>query len=267
MLFTFLRLCANIYTIIIGKGEDMAYETFADYYDLLTDNVGYTARADYILELLSRIGHEIGLTLDLACGTGSLTLELKKRGVDIYGIDASAEMLSVAMQKSYEAGESILYLCQNMQSIDLYGTVDTCLCTLDSINHLTDIKDVKKTFERVSLFMNKGGIFLFDVNTPYKHEKVLSDNVFVFDTEEVYCVWQNTPRENNITDISLDFFIPEGENYYRMSEEFSERAYPLETIKEMLEASGFELVFVFGDMTFEAPKEDEQRLIITARKL
>ncbi len=245
----------------------MAYETFADFYDLLTDNVGYKARADYILELCDRIGHDIGLTLDLACGTGSLTLELKKRDVDIYGIDASAEMLSVAMQKAYEADESILYLSQKMQSIDLYGTIDTCLCTLDSINHLTDIDDVEKTFERVSLFMNKGGIFLFDVNTPYKHEKVLADNVFVFDTDEVYCVWQNTPRENDITDIALDFFIPEGEGYYRMSEEFSERAYPLDIIREMLEKAGFELVCVFGDMSFEAPKDDEERLIVTARKL
>ncbi len=245
----------------------MAYETFADYYDLLTDNVGYKVRADYIESLCESIGHDMGLTLDLACGTGSLTLELKKRGVDIYGIDASMEMLSVAQQKAYEAEESILYLCQKMQSIDLYGTIDTCLCTLDSINHMTDIKDVKKTFERVSLFMNKGGIFLFDVNTPYKHEKVLSDNVFVFDTDEVYCVWQNTPKENNITDISLDFFIPEGDNYYRMREEFSERAYPIDTLGEMLEDSGFELVSVFGDMTFEAPKADEQRLIVTARKI
>ncbi|MDO5123601.1 MAG: methyltransferase domain-containing protein [Eubacteriales bacterium] len=245
----------------------MAYETFADYYDLLTDNVGYKARADYIEKHFENIGHDMGLTLDLACGTGSLTLELKKRGVDIYGIDASAEMLSQAMQKAYEADESILYLCQKMQSIDLYGTIDTCLCTLDSINHLTDIADVKKTFERVSLFMNPNGVFLFDVNTPYKHEKVLSDNVFVFDTEEVYCVWQNTPREDNITDITLDFFIPEGENYYRMSEEFSERAYPLEVLRKLLEDAGFEVVSVFGDMTFEAPKEDEQRLIITARKL
>ncbi len=245
----------------------MAYETFADYYDLLTDNVGYKARADYILKHFENIGHDMGLTLDLACGTGSLTLELKKRGVDIYGIDASPEMLSVAMQKSYEAGESILYLCQRMQAIDLYGTIDTCLCTLDSINHLIDLDDVKKTFERVSLFMNPGGYFLFDVNTPYKHKKVLSDNVFVFDTEDVYCVWQNTPKDDSVTEISLDFFIPEGDNYYRMSEVFSERAYSLDIIKKLLDEAGFEFISAFGDMTFGMPEATEERLIITARKL
>lgn len=245
----------------------MAYEVFADFYDKLTGNVGYKERAEYILSLLEKLGHNAGLTLDLACGTGSLTLELKKQGVDIYGIDASADMLSVALQKASDANEQILYLCQKMQSIDLYGTIDTCVCTLDSINHLTNPKDVQKTFQRVSLFMNKGGVLLFDVNTVYKHKEVLADNVFVFDTDEVYCVWQNTPEEDNKVNISLDFFIPEGEKYYRITEEFSERAYTLEELSDMLTKAGFKVEAVFGDMTFEEPLEDEQRIIVAARKI
>lgn len=245
----------------------MAYEVFADFYDGLTGNVGYKERAEYILKLLSHFDHEAGLTLDLACGTGSLTLELKKLGVDVYGIDGSADMLSVAHQKAAEAEEQILYLCQKMQSIDLYGTIDTCVCTLDSINHLTDIKDVRKTFERVSLFMNQGGVFVFDVNTEYKHKEVLSDNVFVFDTDDVYCVWQNTPVEDRLTEISLDFFIPEGNNYIRISECFSERAYTVEELTEMLRDTGFELLGIFGDMTLDDPSDTEQRLIFAARKL
>ncbi len=245
----------------------MAYEVFADYYDRLTGNVEYKSRAQYILELLKKHGHEPGLTLDLACGTGSLTLELKKLGVDIYGIDGSADMLSVALQKAADEGEQILYLCQRMQSIDLYGTIDTCLCTLDSINHMTNPADVQKTFGRVSLFMNPGGLFVFDVNTVYKHREVLADNVFVFDTEEVYCVWQNTPLEDNMVEISLDFFVPEEQSYYRMTETFRERAYTTEELTAMLTQAGFEVEGIYGDMTDTAPKEDEQRLIFVARKI
>ena len=245
----------------------MAYEVFADYYDRLTGNVEYESRAKYILELLKKHSHQAGLTLDLACGTGSLTLELKKLGVDIYGIDGSADMLSVALQKAADRGEQILYLCQKMQSIDLYGTIDTCLCTLDSINHLTDKKLVQKTFNRVSLFMNPGGLFVFDVNSVYKHRNVLSDNVFVFDTEEVYCVWQNTPLEDDAVEISLDFFIPEGESYCRMTETFCEKAYTVEDLTQMLSEAGFELEGIYGDMTLDAPKEDEQRLIFVSRKI
>lgn len=245
----------------------MSYEIFADFYDELTGNVGYRERAEYILRVLDSFGHDAGLTLDLACGTGSLTLELKKLGVDVYGIDGSADMLSVALQKASDEGEQILFLCQRMQSIDLYGTIDTCVCTLDSINHLTDARDVKKTFSRVSLFMNQGGIFLFDVNTVYKHKEVLSDNVFVFDTDDVYCVWQNTPREDSITDISLDFFIPDGDRYARITEEFSERAYTEDELRQWLQEAGFEVLGVFGDMTLDMPRDTEQRLIFAARKI
>lgn len=244
----------------------MAYEVFADFYDKLTGNVEYSKRAQYILGLLRKHNHEAGLTLDLACGTGSLTLELKKAGVDIYGIDGSADMLSVALQKASDAGEQILYLRQKMQSIDLYGTIDTCLCTLDSLNHLTDKKDVEKTFKRVSLFMNPQGIFLFDVNTVFKHKEVLKDNVFVFDTDEVYCVWQNTPLEDNMVEISLDFFIPQDNSYYRMTETFRERAYTVEELSQMLKEAGFEVEGIYGDLT-ELPAEDtEQRLTFVARK-
>lgn len=244
----------------------MAYETFAEFYDKLTSNAEYEKRARYILEVLKKHNHDPGLTLDLACGTGTLTILLKKLGVDIYGIDGSADMLSVALQKASEEGEQILFLRQKMQSLDLYGTIDTCVCTLDSINHIVDKGVLQKAFEKVSLFMNPEGIFLFDANTVYKHQKVLSDNVFVFDTDEVYCVWQNTPAGDRVTDISLDFFIPEGNAYYRMNESFSERAYTVEELTEMLGTAGFELEAIYGDLTMEAPKADEQRLQIVARK-
>ena len=144
------------------------YNSFSEYYDTLMQNVGYAQRAQYIMECFKRLDHDMGLSLDLACGTGSLTVELKKRGVDVYGVDASYDMLSHAREKAYENELDILFLCQKMQSIDLYGTIDTCVCTLDSINHLTKIEDVQKTFDRVSLFMNQGGYFLFDANTLYR---------------------------------------------------------------------------------------------------
>lgn len=245
----------------------MSYGVFADFYDELTGNVGYRQRADYLLEICKKYEHPTGLTLDLACGTGSLTLELFERGVDVYGIDGSHEMLSIAQQKAFEAGHQILYLCQKMQSIDLYGTINTCFCTLDSINHLTDIEDVRKTFSRVSLFMEQGGLFIFDVNTPYKHTNVLADNVFVFDTDDVYCVWQNTPACNSMTKIELDFFIPDGRVYSRQSESFFERAYTIDELSVLLRETGFEVCSVYGDMSFSEPSETEQRMVFVARKL
>ena len=244
-----------------------SYDVFADFYDSLTLNVNYKQRADYILKALAKHNHNMGLTLDLACGTGNLTIELKKLGVDIYGIDGCQEMLSQALDKAYEEELSILFLCQQMENIDLYGTIDTCVCTLDSINHIIDIDKVQKTFDKVSLFMNPGGCFLFDVNTVYKHREILGNNTFVYDTDNVYCVWQNTLKENDIVEIDLDFFEEDAGVYYRSEQHFSERAYSHKALTEMLEKAGFKIEAVYGDMTFEKPDEKEQRVIYIARKI
>lgn len=244
-----------------------SYAAFADYYDIL-QKTDYDAYADYLCRLLEQLGHEAGITLDLACGTGSLTLALYDRGFDVYGIDGSPDMLSVAQQKAYEQEKQILFLCQKMQKIDLYGTVNTVFCVLDSINHMTAEQDVQKTFDRVSLFLEPGGYFIFDVNTVYKHAEVLGDNTFVYDTEEVYCVWQNQYQggEPHLVDIYLDFFAQEDGVYYRSSEQFQERAYPMELLQSMLEKAGLETTAIYDEMSFDAPKADSQRLVFVVRK-
>lgn len=244
------------------------YSVFAQFYDSLTANVDYSRRADYCLELLGRLGHAPGLTLDLACGTGSLTLELFRRGVDIYGVDASAEMLSFARAKSADAGADILYLRQAMQGLDLYGTVNTVICSLDSINHLPGQDAVRQAFQRVSLFLEPDGYFLFDLNTLYKHQQVLANHTFVYDMEEVYCVWQNrcVPGGGKV-DIRLDFFSRDGALYRRSSESFSEFAYPLDWVAGWLQEAGFGKIELFGELGFEPPGEDCQRVVVAAKKL
>lgn len=246
----------------------MSYSSFARYYDCLTQNVEYEKRADYFCRILAFLHHSPGITLDLACGTGSLTVALAKRGLDVYGIDGSPAMLSVAQQKAAENDLNLLFLCQQMQSIDLYGTVDTVICTLDSINHLTGEADVLKTFRRVSLFLDPEGVFIFDVNTVYKHRNVLANQVFVYDTDEVYCVWQNRLEEKtNRVGITLDFFGRDGNTYTRSSEHFYERAYPMERIALLLSRAGLEAVHVFDDLSLEPPREDSQRIVIVAKKI
>ena len=245
----------------------MSYMDFADYYDFLTENVNYIKLANYLEQVFAKYNHNTGITLDLACGTGSLTLELAKRGFDIYGVDMSPTMLSVARQKAYEAGFDILFLCQKMQSIDLYGTIDTCICTLDSLNHITNENDIKKVFEKVSLFMNNGGYFVFDVNTSYKHQKVLGNNTYVYDLPEVFCVWQNRISANNIVNIDLDFFEKVENAYIRRCEHFSERSYETDFLKENLEKNGFRIIDIFDGWSFDAPTEQSERLFFITQKV
>lgn len=245
------------------------YGFFSSVYDTLTENVNYTARADYIADLLAENGIKGGILLDLACGTGTLSIEMSKKGFEVIGVDASADMLSVAMNNAYESDRNILFLCQPMQQLDLYGTINAAICTLDSINHLTDAADVQATFDKVSLFTEPGGVFIFDVNTVYKHREILANNTFVYDMDDVYCVWQNSlDKATDTVQIDLDIFeqIDDG-IYERMQESFCERAYPLSLIKEMLDKAGFETVAVYDELSREEPKENSERLFIVARKI
>ena len=241
------------------------YRIFSQFYDNLTFNVDYEKRAEYLQSILSLWGHEPGLALDLACGTGSLTVALKQRGWDIFGVDGSQDMLTVAMDKAYEKELNMLFLCQRMEKLDLYGTIDTCVCTLDSLNHITDQAKLQTALDRVALFMNPEGLFVFDVNTVYKHQRILADNTFVYDTDEVYCVWQNSLEENNIVRIELDLFEKEGEVYLRRSECFRERAYEIGELKRMLTQAGFETLAVYRDMTTEPLRDDSDRAVFVAR--
>lgn len=242
------------------------YNSFSEYYDELMEDARYPERCRYILALAERFHHSMGKTLDLACGTGSLTLELKKSGVDVFGLDASIEMLSAAMQKSLADGEHILFVNQDMRALELGEKIDTCVCTLDSLNHLIDAEDVQKTFDGVARNMNTDGLFMFDVNTVYKHTRVLADNAFVIESDRVFCAWQNFLRENFIVDISLDFFEARNDVYIRSSEDFSERAYTDDELRSMLSNAGFEVPGVYGDLSFESPAEDEQRAVYIAIK-
>ena len=246
------------------------YADFAAFYDRLTDDVGYPQRADYIAELLMEHGMKKGIVLDLACGTGSLTLELSKRGYEMIGVDASPDMLCAAQEKCAQAGAEVLFLCQPMEALDLYGTVNAAVCTLDSLNHITDPDTLREVLRRVSLFLEPGGLFVFDVNTPYKHREVLGNNVFVFDREDVFCVWQNTLSEDGFqVQMDLDFFAynDEDDRYTRTQESFCERAYTDEEIRGFIEKSGMKLLETYAGDSFEPVQPDTQRIVYVAQKI
>ncbi len=243
-----------------------AYDVFAAYYDALTVDVRYAQRAAYLHGLLQRFGMRGGTLLDLACGTGSLTLEMAKYGYEMIGADASAEMLCAAQQKATQAGLDVLFLCQPMQRLDLFGTVRGTVCTLDSLNHLTRPEDVRETIRRVSLFTEPGGVFLFDVNTPFKHREILAENTFVRETEDVFCVWQNEQVGADTVQITLDFFERDEDVYFRSREQFRERAYDPAWLQSVLQDCGFSVAGIFNEDTTEPPPDDAQRIIFAAIK-
>lgn len=244
-----------------------AYGVFSEFYDSFTNNVDYKKRAEYILSLFEMYEKKPSLMMDAACGTGSLSVCFAKQGIDVIGVDGSPDMLSVASEKANEAGCSILWLCQDLREIDLYGTIDGAVCTLDSVNHLDSIEAVEYFFEKVSLFLEEGCLFIFDVNTVYKHKHILADNSFVFENDDVLLAWQNIYNESdNSVDIKLDFFERDDDVYLRYTECFSEKAFEIDEIKTALNNSGMSFVAVFDDMTCKEINDKTERAVIVARK-
>ncbi len=242
------------------------YGEFAAVYDLLTENVPYDGIAEYYNGIIKELGAPGNYLLDMGCGTGNLTLRLAAMGYDIIASDASAEMLSIASSKL--CGESIHYICQSMTQTELYGAVDIAVSTLDSINHLDSEEDILACFTRTAQNMNENGLFLFDVNTVYKHREILAENTFVYDVEGVYCVWQNCydPADDSVG-IELDLFYEnEDGSYDRGYESFREIALPRERIEELLTKAGFETLRVYEYLTHDAPRDNSDKLMFAARK-
>ncbi len=250
------------------RKTDMSYNLFSRVYDTLTENVEYSRRAGCFCSLLSENGIDGGLLLDLACGTGSLSVEFAKRGFSVIGVDISEDMLSVAQEKAYEAKQDILFLKQDMRSLDLFGTINCAVCALDSLNHLESIEDIEQTFKKVSLFLEDGGLFIFDMNTLYKHREILRNNSFIYDCNGVFCAWQNTLRDDGATvDINLDFFVEnEDSSYSRFCESFSEKAYETDDIISALKKADFNIISILNDLTNDTPDEKPERVVFVARR-
>ena len=242
----------------------MSYDLFAEYYDELMSEADYPSRAKYIDGIIRQYKPDAHLLVDLACGTGSMTVEFAAMGYDVIGVDISESMLSKAREKS---DSGILYLCQSMQELDMYGTIDAFVCTLDSLNHIENREQLLLALSRVSLFLEPDGVFVFDMNTPYKHEYILGDNSYVYETEDVFCVWRNEYAGEGRVNIALDFFEQQDDGrYVRECEDFSEVAYSLEETEQLLNEAGLELLAAYDDMTHEAPQPDSQRIVIAAKK-
>lgn len=239
-------------------------------YDRLNGDIDYAGWADFVEENFSRFAErKVESVLDLACGTGSMTIELARRGYDMTGIDLSPDMLSVAQDRAAdEELTGILWLLQDMREFELYGTVDAVVCALDSLNYLRNTKELQKVFSLVNNYIYPGGVFLFDMNTPYKFENIYADNSYVLEDDGIYCGWQN---EYNSKTKLCRFYLSvfeecEDGSYLRTDEVQTERCFSLTSIKRALSSAGLELCGIYGDTDFSLARNDSERWYFAARK-
>ena len=243
-----------------------AYHNLAVSYDRLTNDVDYEATVDFYYEILKQEGLKPRTAVDLACGTGSVTAILAKKGLRVTGVDLSEEMLTVASQKAMELNNQPLFLCQNLRDLYLPRAVDLAVCALDSLDYITDPADCKEAIRRVYKYLNPGGIFIFDVNTPEKL-RAMDGQVFLDEDDDVYCVWRGEfDEETNICSYGMDLFQRNGNLWERSFEEHREYAYSSDQLVGYLKDAGFTNIEVYADRCFEEPREGEQRIYFKARK-
>lgn len=242
-----------------------AYEALAHYYDVLTRDVNYEQFADFYEQLFRQMGLEVRSVLDLACGTGTLTCLLAGRGYDMIGADSSEDMLSAALDKAAGLANRPLFLHQPMEALDLYGTVDAVICSLDGMNYVRP-EILETVFSRVLLFLEPGGLFIFDIR-PQAFLRAQDGEVFLDETEEVFCVWRaRFDKKRDALAYGLDLFAREGRKWTRHREEHYEYAHRPEQLSEKLAKAGFTDVRLCGELTADAPAQPKERLFITARK-
>ncbi len=246
-----------------------AYTSFAEVYDTFMDNVPYEEWAEYLTELLREYDIEDGLVLDLGCGTGSLTEILAAKGYDMIGADGSADMLEIAMEKKAESGQDILYLLQDMREFELYGTVRAVVSVCDCVNYITDEKDLEQVFRLVNNYLDPEGIFIFDFNTEYKYKEILGEQTIAEDRDDCSFIWDNYYYEDEgMNEYELTLFIKEQDSdlYRKYQEMHYQKAYTLDTIRELVEWSGLEFVTAYDAYTREAPTETSERICVVARE-
>lgn len=243
-----------------------AYDVLAASYDGLMADGAYRRRAAFLERRLKKTPFPVETVLDLACGTGTVSCLLAKRGYSVIAADGSEEMLTQAAAKAAGLERPPLFLHQAMPRLRLAQPVDGAVSTLDSLNYLTAERDLRETFRRVRRWLRPGGRFLFDVNTPRKLRR-MDGQLYMDETEETCCVWRTFFSEKKqVCTYQVDLFRlrPDGA-WDRTFEEHRERAWSEEEIRRYLKEAGFSSVLLTGDLTDKPPRPDEDRWQFEAR--
>ena len=246
------------------------YKEFAFVYDELMNEVYYESWVNYIEKIIKNENIKVKNILELACGTGNITIPLAKKGYDIAGIDISEEMLMIAREKSQKEGIELVLLNQDIADLDfdLYD-LDCVLCACDGFNYILEDGDLKNIFDKIYKLLKEKGIFIFDISSYYKLSSILGDNVYGENRDDVAYLWQNYfDEEDDIVQMDLAFFRkePENESFTRFEETHYQRAYKNEDMLNMLSNSGFKNIKLYKDFTFEKDNGEGERVFFVCIK-
>ncbi|MBQ7566483.1 MAG: class I SAM-dependent methyltransferase [Oscillospiraceae bacterium] len=240
-----------------------AYSALAPAYDALTYDIFHRDILTFWETILSQREKRPSRVLDLACGTGSLSVLLAARGYDVTAADASEEMLTAAADKAAKMKNPPRFVHQKMQSLRLPQPVDWIVSSVDGFNYLKPA-DCRKALERCYVNLNPGGILTFDVSSPYKL-RAMDGQVWLDETDDVYCVWRTEFTQDRCR-FGVDLFTRRGDAWTREFEEHVQYAHSAAALRSYLREAGFCRIQTFGDFTVQRPNRATQRVFLAAER-
>lgn len=247
-----------------------SYREMATVYDRLMQDVPYDRWVDFLSLLWQRLGIVPPRTCaDVACGTGSVSIELASRGLSVIGVDLSEDMLRVAWDRSRRAGRKIAFVRQDMRALRLHKCVDVVTCCCDGVNYLLDTEDLDAFLASAAAALNNGGALVFDVSTAHKFSRVLDGKTYGEDLKDLAYLWQNTyDRTSRRVRMDLSFFVRQGGGAYRrFTETHTQRAWQLRELRSALEKAGFANIQFFDGYTARPAAARSERIVCAAVKI
>jgi len=226
--------------------------------------VPYESWVDYVEELYRRHNGEGRRTLDLATGTGSVALILARRGYQVTGVDASAQMLEEARRKSQQANLPIEWFRQDLARLQVPGEFDLAVCLYDSLNYITSARSLQAAMQRTAAALRTGGLFIFDLNSEYSLEVNLFTQSDTAPNRPIRYRWQSRyDRRRRLATVAMEFETSDGQ---RFSEVHIQRAYGVAQIERMVIKAGMELAGVYEAYTLLPAGRFSERIYYVSRR-
>lgn len=238
------------------------YSSLASIYDFVMRHVDYVHWADHVEALILRHGLVPSTMIDVACGTGSLAVELSKRGYRLTGADGCDEMLDVARRKVLDGGYDIGLFHRSFLELEGMDRHDCAVCLYDSVNYLMSLEDVVRMFEHVHAIVHRGGLFIFDVCTEtnsIRHFRDMRER----ERGDGFSYSRHSYFQEGVqfNDFRIKFDDPKRE----LRELHQQRIYPLDEVEDAISGSPFTLEGAYDGFSFRDPSETSDRVHFVLR--
>ena len=243
------------------------YNDFANVYDTLMYDLDYDKWVLYINDIFEKSNVRPIDILETACGTGQITVRLSKMGYKMTGVDISESMLSIAEAKARMEKQKIRFLNQDMTCLELNQKFDSILCMCDGVNYIIEELKLQSFFKTAFEKLKDNGMFIFDISSMHKLRSIIGNNTFYNERDEICYVWDNEFDDaNNIIDMDLVIFVPEGKLFKKIEEHHIQKAYEVKYIKSQLIEAGFKYINVYNDFNFNEIGDLSDRVFFSALK-